>query len=126
MGQLFILDGRHRPPLATYPGTHAGHMCRFTKKQRVPLFGLAPGGVYPAAGVGRRGALLPHLFTLTTPAGAEGRRDVFCGTFRELTPPRCYLAPCPVEPGLSSALLRQQLPARLLTYLVSSLKRKVS
>src|SRR5213082_2610828 len=67
MGQLFILDGRHRPPLATYPGTHAGHMCRFTKKQRIPLFGLAPGGVYPATGVDRRGALLPHLFTLTTP-----------------------------------------------------------
>ena len=32
-----------------------------------PLFGLAPGGVYRAAGVGRRGALLPHLFTLAAP-----------------------------------------------------------
>ena len=71
MGQLFILDGRHRPPLATYPGTHAGPMCRSIKKQRVPLFGLAPGGVYPATGVDRRGALLPHLFTLTTPAGVR-------------------------------------------------------
>jgi len=31
-----------------------------------PLFGLAPGGVYPAADCyQRRGALLPHLFTLT-------------------------------------------------------------
>ena len=47
-----------------------------------------------------RGALLPHHFTLT---GAEAlRRYVFCGTFRRLTPPRRYLAPCPVEPGLSS------------------------
>jgi hypothetical protein len=31
------------------------------------------------------------------------RRCVFCGTFRRLAPPRRYLAPCPVEPGLSSA-----------------------
>jgi len=27
----------------------------------------------------------------------------FCCTFRRLAPPRRYLAPCPVEPGLSSA-----------------------
>ena len=27
----------------------------------------------------------------------------FCCTFRRLAPPRHYLAPCPVEPGLSSA-----------------------
>ena len=33
------------------------------------------------------------------------RRCPFCCTFRRLAPPRCYLAPCPVEPGLSS--LRQ-------------------
>ena len=32
-----------------------------------PLFGLAPGGVYPAAICYQpRGALLPHLFTLTS------------------------------------------------------------
>ena len=30
------------------------------------------------------------------------RRYIFCGTFHRLAPPRCYLAPCPVEPGLSS------------------------
>jgi hypothetical protein len=31
------------------------------------------------------------------------RRFAFCCTFRRLAPPRRYLAPCPVEPGLSSA-----------------------
>ena len=36
---------------------------------------------------------LPHIAV---------RRYVFCGTFRRLAPPRRYLAPCPVEPGLSS------------------------
>ena len=65
------------------------------------LFGLAPDGVYPATGVDRRGALLPHHFTLT--CGHKGRRRyIFCGTFRGLTPPRRYLASCPAEPGLSS------------------------
>ena len=30
-------------------------------------------------------------------------RYIFCGTFHGLTPSRRYLAPCPKEPGLSSA-----------------------
>ena len=47
-----------------------------------------------------RGALLPHHFTLTGPEGLG--RYLFCGTFRRISPPRRYLAPCPVEPGLSS------------------------
>ena len=38
----------------------------------------------------------------------------FCCTFRRLAPPRRYLAPCPVEPGLSSAFFRMtRLPGRL-------------
>ncbi len=71
---------------------------------RTPLFGLAPGGVYHAAACYQpRGALLPHLFTLT---GAQRalRRLVFCGTFHGLSPSRRYLAPCPMEPGLSSEI----------------------
>ena len=34
------------------------------------------------------------------------RRYIFCGTFRRLTPPRRYLALCPMEPGLSSTTQR--------------------
>jgi hypothetical protein len=34
------------------------------------------------------------------------RRYHFCGTFHRLAPPRRYLAPCPMEPGLSSTLAR--------------------
>ncbi len=30
------------------------------------------------------------------------RRYIFCGTFRRLSPPRRYLALCPMKPGLSS------------------------
>jgi hypothetical protein len=41
---------------------------RRSRRLRVPLFGLAPGGVYRAAACyHRRGALLPHLFTLAAP-----------------------------------------------------------
>ena len=36
----------------------------------------------------------------------ELRRFAFCCTFRRLTPPRRYLALCPMEPGLSSPMHR--------------------
>ena len=48
-----------------------------------------------------RGALLPHPFTLA--GRANGWRSALCCTCRRLAPPRDYLAPCPVEPGLSSS-----------------------
>ena len=55
-----------------------------------------------------RGALLPHPFTLTS----RGWRFPFCCTGRRLTPPRRYLALCPVEPGLSSSpLVKDSEPA---------------
>ena len=78
------------------------------------LFGLAPSGVYLATDCYQpRGALLPHPFTLTgsglpslTIRHLELRRFAFCCTFRRFTPPRRYLALCPVEPGLSSPMHR--------------------
>ncbi len=78
------------------------------------LFGLAPGGVYRATNCCQlRGALLPHPFTLT--GTCVLRRFTLCCTGRRLTPPRRYLAPCPVEPGLSSPFLnkKRRLPGRL-------------
>ncbi len=41
------------------------------------------------------------------------RRSSLCCTCRRLTPPRRYLAPCPMEPGLSSILHRW--PTRTMT-----------
>ena len=68
----------------------------------VPLFGLAPGGVYPATGVAV-GAVRSYRTISPLPIRRGGlRRYLFCGTCRGLAPPRCYLAPCPLEPGLSS------------------------
>src|SRR5215469_17657590 len=96
---------------SSLPGSGADHTSRVSPP--APLFGLAPGGVFRAAdGCPPRGALLPHLFTL---AGAFALgRSVLCGTVRGLAPPRRYLAPCPVEPGLSS-VQAQRLPGRLRT-----------
>jgi len=51
-----------------------------------------------------------------SPLPSHARRYIFCGTFHGLTPPRRYLAPCPKEPGLSSAnalRLLQRLSGRL-------------
>ena len=72
-----------------------------------PLFGLAPGGVWPAC-------VSPHSWCALTapfhpcPASPRLRRAVcFCATFRRVAPPGCYPAPCPSELGLSSAASRQ-------------------
>ena len=74
-----------------------------TGRSIVFLFGLAPSGVYLAAECCHpRGALLPHHFTLTKRFSRSVWRFIFCCTFRRLTPPRGYLALCPMEPGLSS------------------------
>src|SRR5690606_17496879 len=64
----------------------------------------------------RVGFTLPHALpharcALTAPFHTYrtcARRYIFCGTFRRLAPPRRYLAPCPMEPGLSS---RNEFPA---------------
>jgi hypothetical protein len=86
-------------PFGTDGGQHPNTPIGGVVRCPTPLFGLAPGGVYRAANCYQsRGALLPHLFTLTN----RGWRYIFCGTFHGLTPPRRYLAPCPKEPGLSS------------------------
>jgi len=53
---------------------------------------------------------LPDPSTLPKQNGGH-RRSTLCCTFRRLAPPRRYLAPCPVEPGLSSPALRQQRPS---------------
>jgi hypothetical protein len=66
------------------------------------LLGLAPGGVCRAVAVAcDAGELLPHRFTLACALSGH-RRSALCCTFRRVTPPGCYPAPCPVESGLSS------------------------
>ena len=81
-------------------------------KHALPLFGLAPGGVYHAACCyQQRGALLPHPFTLTAGvprcrAPVSGLLSVALSLDFEGFPSRragVTRHPCFVEPGLSSA-----------------------
>ncbi len=91
----FLWDAGRPTPHAAYPGM----ITRWATT--LPIFGLAPGGVCRAPTVTRSGGgLLPHRFTLTHSTSC--RRSVLCGTFRRLSPPGCYPAPCPTELGLSS------------------------
>ena len=97
-------------PVFPPPGAEGNSNGLFFPLRERGLFGLAPGGVYPAAPIAQgTGELLPRLFTLTLWnigfAYSTGRY-IFCGTF--LTPglstggsPR-YGPPCPAELGLSS------------------------
>ncbi len=87
----FLWDARHRAPLASYP-----EPARATPQ--VPYLDLLQAGFSQPPCHHGAGALLPHLFTLT----GLRRRYGFCATFRRITPPSCYEAPCPTEPGLSS------------------------
>ncbi len=89
------------------PGVTTGVM-RPTRGQAgrpyVLLFGLAPGGVYHALDVTIE-AVSSYLAIspLPAPFQRKGRwRCIFCGTFRRVSPPGRYPAPCPVELGLSS------------------------
>src|SRR5659263_524112 len=68
------------------------------------LFGLAPGGVCPAAPVtGGAGGLLHHRFTLTCPLSRTGGL-LSVALFPRVTPGGSYPPPCSVEPGRSSAV----------------------
>ena len=66
------------------------------------LFGLAPDGVYHAIDITIE-AVSSYLTISPLPPLREGRRYIFCGTFHRVSPPGCYPASCPVEPGLSSS-----------------------
>jgi hypothetical protein len=91
--------GRASPHTSSdLPGDRADHTSQRTACP--PIWSCSGWGLPCHRCCQRRGALLPHHFTLTGPEGL--RRYVFCGTFRRLAPPRRYLAPCPAEPGLSS------------------------
>ncbi len=90
------------------PGSTCGPHARPRPKTTppAPLFGLAPGGVCHAAECcHRRGALLPHPFTLTAPF-AGGLAVCFLLHFPWARAPQALPGAVPWEPGLSSTLAR--------------------
>ena len=82
------------------PKNGTGRTC--LPKQTVLLFGLAPGGVYRATTVTSRAVRSYRTLSPLPNHLKMIRRYTFCCTSRRLTPPSSYLAPCPLEPGLSS------------------------
>jgi len=100
--------------LADKPGSvvddHSSGMCVAAHLKQPTREQCGPHLMFPYLVLLRVGFTLPHLLpnarcALTTPFHpyrSEDWRYIFCGTFRRLAPPRRYLAPCPMEPGLSS------------------------
>ncbi len=106
-GKAAIICLGRRSPVASrgLPGSHreAGHLCS-------PIWPCSEGGLpCPSGRPERRWALTPPFH----PYRPAGRRFVFCGTFRRVTPPGCYPAFRPVESGLSSLLCPAGRGARL-------------
>jgi len=69
-GRPFLWDAPHGAPHATNPGGEAGMPLapRLATRRRPPLFGLAPGGVYPATPV-TGGAVRSYRTLSPLPAG---------------------------------------------------------
>ena len=61
-------------------------------------------------GMSPRPAVSSYLTISTLPGFQIHRRYFFCGTFRRVTPPGRYPAPCPKELGLSSPFYQGRLP----------------
>jgi len=92
------------------PGSRAG------RTLTLPYLVLLRVGFTLPRAVAWRAVCFYHTFSPLPPQWVTaGRRFVFCGTFRRLTPPRHYLAPCPMEPGLSSVSTRR-LSGQLFSY----------
>ena len=96
-GTVIHLDHSSPNNSSNLPELNAGRINEF-------LFGLAPSGVFPAITVTSYAVRSYRTISpLPSPMLTQRLwRYIFCGTFRRFTSPRCYLALCPVEPGLSS------------------------
>ena len=94
----FIWDVRCRTPRATNPGARRGNPPAAGNPRRVaPIRSCSRWGLPCRRRCRRRGALLPHPFTLTRRSRlgrGPGGRFTFCGTFPGVAPAGCYPAPC--------------------------------
>ncbi len=99
--------------LADKPGSvvdnHSSGMCVTTHLMQPTREQRGPRHTFPYLVLLRVGFTMPLLLpatrcALTAPFHPYLPRQAvsFCCTGRRFSPPRCYLAPCPVEPGLSS------------------------
>jgi hypothetical protein len=94
-------DGCLLPDISSDLPGHLWQDRQHPPRRIMPLYGLASDGVYLAGACRQsRGALLPHLFTLTAPE----RGGLFSVALSLGSPPLAVNQhPDPVKPGLSSA-----------------------
>ena len=90
----FIWDARRRAPRATYPDGDAETHPRACTRPAAPIRSCSRWGLPCHRRCRRRGALLPHPFTLTLRSLGPGGRFAFCGTFPGVAPAGRYPAPC--------------------------------
>ena len=94
-GWPFVWDVRCRTPRATYPGDGAKTRLRAETRHAAPIRSCSRCGLPCHRRYRRRGALLPHPFTLTLlRQQGFGGRFTFCGTFPGVAPAGRYPAPC--------------------------------
>src|SRR6185503_10735091 len=98
-----VWDGRRRPPRAAYPRL-SPCPCELGIGVGTPrrLFGLAPTGGCRAVAV-TSDAVGSYPTVSPLPCGCPPGGLFSVALFRRLAAPRCYLAVCPVELGLSSS-----------------------
>src|ERR1700730_8211080 len=97
------------PPLlagsSDLPGDLDGPSNQRCSAGRLPIWSCSVRGFACHPCYHERGALLPHLFTLThRSANRYGGRYVFCATFLQVALTGRYPAHCPAEFGLSTRL----------------------
>jgi len=106
-----VLYALRRDSHSSRPGVTA-RLQQPTREQRGPRY-RSPIRSCSRWGLPCHAALAPHavrsyrtLSPLPRTSEDAVRRSALCCTGRQLTLPRGYLAPCPMEPGLSSMRLR--------------------
>ena len=95
-GRTISLGPASRPASSNLPGTDDG-----AGRSSSPIWSCSGWGLPCDPCYQGSGALLPHPFTLACAPWGH-RRSALCGTFRRLSAPGRYPAPCPAELGLSS------------------------
>jgi hypothetical protein len=91
-GWPFIWDACRQAPRATDPD--GGAEARVAVKPAVPTWSCSRRGLPCRFRCRKRGALLPHPFTLADAFLRRDRRFAFCGTFPRVAPAGSYPAPC--------------------------------
>jgi hypothetical protein len=99
-GWSFLWDPRRREPRATDPGDRPENQPAPNTLAGIgavaPTWSCSRWGLPCRRRCRRRGALLPHPFTLARrqAEACPGGRSALCGTFPGVAPAGCYPAPC--------------------------------